>query len=140
MILNISLFNRKYWVRRFDEQQEIRGYITATHKDFVASLHVHPSGSDKVTAQPEGARKMKYLEGHGNIPLNVADEAKNQKGDLLFYKGEWYDCVACQCFDHTLLGHYNYQFALVPKDASRSNDVKGEPVIDPNTVKEGIDA
>lgn len=44
--MNITLFNKKYWVRRFKEPQNIRGYITADHEDFVASLHVHPMGSD----------------------------------------------------------------------------------------------
>ena len=39
--MNITLFNKKYWVRRFKEPQNIRGYITADHEDFVASLHIH---------------------------------------------------------------------------------------------------
>lgn len=43
--MNITLFNKKYWVRRFKEPQNIRGYITADHEDFVASLHIHPMGS-----------------------------------------------------------------------------------------------
>lgn len=38
--MNITLFNKKYWVRRFKEPQNIRGYITADHEDFVASLHI----------------------------------------------------------------------------------------------------
>lgn len=73
--MNITLFNKKYWVRRFKEPQNIRGYITADHEDFVASLHIHPMGSDAMLALPEGERKMKHLEGHGTDLLIPASEA-----------------------------------------------------------------
>ena len=73
--MNITLFNKKYWVRRFKEPQNIRGYITADHEDFVASLHIHPMGSDAMLALPEGERKMKHLEGHGTDVLIPASRA-----------------------------------------------------------------
>ena len=87
--MNITLFNKKYWVRRFKEPQNIRGYITADHEDFVASLHIHPMGSDAMIALPEGERKMKHLEGHGTDVLIPASEATGIKGDLLYYMGDW---------------------------------------------------
>ena len=105
--MNITLFNKKYWVRRFKEPQNIRGYITADHEDFVASLHVHPMGSDAMLALPEGERKMKHLEGHGTDVLIPASEATGVKGDLLYYMGDWYECTAAQPWDHTVLSHLN---------------------------------
>lgn len=94
--MNITLFNKKYWVRRFKEPQNIRGYITADHEDFVASLHIHPMGSDAMLALPEGERKMKHLEGHGTDVLIPASEATGIKGDLLYYMGDWYECTVAQ--------------------------------------------
>lgn len=117
--MNITLFNKKYWVRRFKEPQNIRGYITADHEDFVASLHIHPMGSDAMLALPEGERKMKHLEGHGTDVLIPASEATGVKGDLLYYMGDWYECTAAQPWDHTVLSHLNYQFCLVPTDGAR---------------------
>lgn len=120
--MNITVFNREYWIRRFEAMQETRGYMYAPHKDFVASLHVHP-GQDSVSAQPEGARKITRLEGHGNQALQTANQKTGVKGDLLYYQGDWYECVSCVMWDHTMLSHYNYQFSLVPSDASGNNDL-----------------
>ena len=125
--MNIGLFNRNYWVRRFGPQKAVKGYLVSDHTDFVASLHVHPSGSTPVSALPEGERKMSRLEGHGNIELYVADEARNRKGDLLYFNEDWYECISAQEFNHTILGHWNYSFVLVPKDASRSTDLEPRP-------------
>jgi hypothetical protein len=96
----------------------------------VVSMNVHPLGTDQMQALPEGQRKVKRLEAQGEVQLVVADEDANRKGDLLYYYGDWYECVSAQVWDHTLLSHYNYQFVLVPTDASGSFDLKppdGEP-------------
>ncbi len=132
--MNITLFNKKYWIRRFGEQRLVRGYLTNTHTDFVASIHVHPLGTDQQQALPEGERRLKHLEGHGIISLCVADERLNRKGDLLYYGGEWYECRSCVLWDHTILSHYNYQFMLVPQDGSWSADLDGPPATDPNSA------
>ena len=124
--MNITLFNKKYWVRRFKEPQNIRGYITADHEDFVASLHIHPMGSDAMIALPEGERKMKHLEGHGTDVLIPASEATGIKGDLLYYMGDWYECTAAQPWDHTVLSHLNYQFCLVPTDPATAGKTQQE--------------
>lgn len=132
--MNISIFNRKYWVRRFGEQKEVKGYLTTQNIDFVASIHVHPLGNDKVMALPEGERNVLRLEGHNSSPpLRAANQELNQKGDLLRYDGAWYECVSAQKYDHTLLSHYNYQFVIVPNDASKSIDVENPPTEDPET-------
>lgn len=129
--MNITLFNKKYWVRRFGEPKNVRGYSTASKEDFVASLHVHPMGSDAMLALPEGERKMKHLEGHGTAVLIPASEKTGVKGDLLYYMGDWYECTAAQQFDHTMLSHLNYTFCLVPEDSARAADIADPPTEDP---------
>ena len=84
--MNISIFNKKYWVRRFGEPKNVRGYITSGREDFVVSLHIHPMGSDAMQALPEGERKMKHLEGHGTDVLVPANQETGVKGDLLLYR------------------------------------------------------
>ena len=81
---------------------------------------------------PFEQRKVKRLEAHGAAGLVVADEKLNRKGDLLYYHGDWYECVSSQVWDHTILSHLNYQFVLVPSDAAGSIDLEppvGTPVL-----------
>lgn len=130
--MNIRLFNKNYWIRRFDEQKEVRGYLTSGYHDFTASLHIHPLSTDQQQALPEGERKIKRLEGHGEIELIVANQDANRKGDLLYYHGDWYECVNSQLHDHTILSHYNYQFTPVPRDAARTPDIENPPGTSPD--------
>ena len=134
--MNIRLFNKNYWIRRFKKQEVIKGYISAGYADFGASLHLHPLGTDEMLALPEGQRKIKRLEGHGEIELLTADQTRNQKGDMVYYHGAWYECEMCQMFDHTLLSHYNYQFVQVPMDGAVTHDLQA-PTGDPVVSKEG---
>lgn len=129
--MNIRLFNKNYWIRRFGVQREVKGYLTSGYEDFVASLNVHPLGTDAIQALPEGERKLKRLEAHGEVALLVGDEETGRKGDLLYYHGDWYECVSSQMWDHTILSHYNYQFILVPTDAGGTVDLElptGDPI------------
>ena len=122
--MNVGIFNKLYWVRRFGPQKNVKGYLVSSHEDFVASLNVHPLSNDTMQALPEGQRKVKRLEGHGVVELRVADEKLSQKGDLLYYYGDWYECVSSQLWDHTILSHINYQFVLVPSDSAGSIDLE----------------
>lgn len=129
--MNISLFNRKYWVRRFGETKIVKGFITATHRDIVADIHVHASGNETQQVQPEGTRKLRHLEGHGMVPLVASDSNTGVKGDLLWYDEEWYECVSSVLYKTTLLGHYNYLFVLVPNDGSSEADTQNPPTTEP---------
>jgi hypothetical protein len=140
--LNIRLFNKTYWIRRFGEQKNVKGYLTSGFDDFGASLNVHPLSTDQMQALPEGQRKVKRLEAHGEARLIVADEKLNRKGDLLYYHGDWYECVSSQVWDHTILSHLNYQFVLVPNDTGGAPDLEpptGEPVLPSNPPEGGGD-
>ena len=47
--MNITLFNKKYWRRRFGEQKVLsNGYIANSFSDKVVSLDVAPMGSDQL--------------------------------------------------------------------------------------------
>ena len=134
--MNITLFNKLYWVRRFSEQKLVKGYLVSTHEDFAASLHIHPGSTDQIYPLPEGQRRVRRLQGHGTAELVTADESCNQKGDLLYYKGRWYECINSQEYDHTILCHYNYDFVLVPTDAAGTIDLTapdGEPTLSTDT-------
>lgn len=127
--MNIALFNKPYWVRRFGKQRNVRGYITADKEDFVVRIHVHP-GTSQQSALPEGERRVTRLEGHGNVPLVAADQTTGKKGDLLYYAGEWYECVSSLKFDHTILSHWNYLFTLVPGE-TKNVDTEDPPETPP---------
>lgn len=130
--MNITIFNRKYWVRRFGEQVNVKGFLKTTHKDIVVSMHVHPVGANTMQALPEGERMVKRLEGHNcDTEIFASNQDSGRKGDLLFYGGAWYECVSAVLWDHTILSHWNYQFTLVPLDSANSIDLSapvGEPI------------
>lgn len=136
--MNITLFNKKYWLRHFGESKIVRGYVTNGVEDRVVSLNVHPLSSDQQQALPEGERTVKRLEAQGTDVLQVASYETGTKGDLLFYHGSWYECVSAQEWNHTILSHTNYQFVLVPKDGARSTDTENPPETDPNTTDETV--
>ena len=129
--MNITLFNRKYWIRRFGEQTNIKGYLVSTHSDFIVSMHVHPVGNNTMQALPEGERMIKRVEGHNcDIELKASNQDLGNRGDLLYYNGAWYECVSAVLWDHTILNHWNYQFTIVPLDAANATDLVapvGEP-------------
>lgn len=130
--MNIRLFNKKYWVRRFGLQKEVKGYLVSTYRDFVASLHLHPTGTDTMQANPEGLRRVKRIEGHGETALVTADETTGRKGDMVYYCGRWYECISSQMWDRTILSHYNYLFIAVSEDSAGSTDLVA-PSFDPAT-------
>lgn len=120
--MNIEIFNKEYLVRRFDEERIVKGYFTTSHADFKVSLNVHPPSDETINALPEGERKISRLEGHGSDVLRAADQDRGIKGDLLRYRGKWYECISALPFDHTLLSHWNYKFVVVPDDVAGTID------------------
>lgn len=133
--MNITIFNRTYTVRRFGEQTVVRGYVTTSHEDFTVSLDVYPSGSETMQALPEGERRVRRLEAAGSDILHAANQDTGEKGDLLYYHGEWYECISAVLWDHTMLNHWNYVFVLVPQDAAGTIDLS-DPGTDEDTESE----
>ena len=108
--MNISIFNRDYLVRRYDEDG-------LTYTESTESLHIHESEQDSGQPWNETMGIVRRLEGHGMVELHVADMETGTKGDRLYYHGRWYECTAAVLYEHTLLGHWNYRFIVVPEDA-----------------------
>ena len=112
--MNIRIFNRNYTIRRFDEPVNVNGHLASTHYDWIARIHVHPSGGDNVTdTLGAGENITRRLEGHGEVEIRTANRETGQKADMLFFNGHWYECISCEHWFHTLLNHYNYRFTLV---------------------------
>lgn len=129
--MNITLFNKKYWLRRFSPQQELYGYLTSEYNDIVVEMNVHPLSSDQVQALPEGERTVKHLSAESSVPIYAQNPLNDTKADLLLYNGEWYECTSSQYFDHTILSHWNSQFVLVPFDSSKTGDLENPPLTAP---------
>lgn len=136
--MNITLFNKNYWIRRFGETTYVRGYATTKHSDFVASMNVHPMSTNQLQALPEGERMIKRLQAESSDVIRASDQDQGIKGDLLYYHGAWYECTSAVEWDHTILSHWNYQFVIVPKDSAGTIDL-GEPKGDPNDYAGGED-
>ena len=135
--MNIKLFNKPYWLRRFGTPVEVKGYLSETKEDIVVELNVHPLGTDQLQALPEGERTVKRLEAQSSVPLVATNENAEVKGDLLLYHGHWYECVSSQAWDHTLLSHWNCQFVLVPTNGPRAADIQNPPSAEPTTARGG---
>lgn len=118
--MNIRLFNRKYTIRRFSEQKNVRGYFISPFEDFTVSMDVSPSGTDSMKSQPEGQNVVSYLDGWGETELRTSDIRAGTRGDMLWYDDDWYECVSCRKWNHTLLSHFNYHFAMVPRSEPRT--------------------
>lgn len=126
--MNIRLFNRTYRVRRFDPEIDINGYSYAPFNDISVSIHVHPAGGDNVSDHDgAGETVARHLQGHGEVPLKIADRNAGTRADLLYFYGHWYECISCEYWFHTLMGHYNYRFTLVPENSIGNPDYLAPP-------------
>jgi hypothetical protein len=123
--MNIGLFNEDYIVRRFGrESHNVKGYIAYDYTDITVSMHVHPLNYSEVWALAPGERRVKRLAAECSEKLYTSDHNKGIKGDLLWFEGQWYECVSEAVHKDTLLSHGNYQFVIVPTDAHGTNDTK----------------
>jgi hypothetical protein len=123
--MNIGLFNEDYTVRRFGrEARNIRGKIVYDYTDITVSMHVHPLNYSQVWALPAGERRTNRIAAECSEKLYTSDQDKGIKADLLWYDGQWYECVSEAVHKDTILAHGNYQFVVVPTDAGGTTDTK----------------
>ena len=111
----LGIFRKPYTVRRMGPQKVINGHASSAFADATFSLNVQPKAPDKHEAREEGDVTLKRVRAWGPGELASADELSGAPGDLLFYKGRWYECVSCVEW-HNLLGHYQSEFAALPAD------------------------
>lgn len=107
-----SFFKHNYVVRKLSAETYCGGYAApGGHKDSVVTLNVQPLSSDELQALPEGERTVKRIKAIGENAFSTADEENGIPGDRLYYEGKWYECKSCHLWNHTLLAHYESEFA-----------------------------
>jgi hypothetical protein len=77
-------------------------------------LDVQPLTPNELMALTEGERTVKRLKTFGTSQLVSADEFTGTPGDLLFYRGYWYECKSSVFWDQTILTHYRSDFVILP--------------------------
>lgn len=117
----LGVFRKNYVVRRFGEQQFIKGYASVPYTDVMTSLNVQPLSPNELQALPEGDRAVRRLKAFGSLPLTAADQETGTPGDWLFYSGRWYRCVSAIPWDHTMLSHCKSEFCAVPETEPPQN-------------------
>lgn len=121
----IGMFRRPTWIRRWGPDGR---------RDIKTRLNVQPLGSDNVKAQPEGARRDNKLKAFGSMELTPADQLKQQRGDWMYYRGQWYVCVSCILRDHTIVGNFRSEWERVSESERPANLV---PPIEPEPEAPG---
>lgn len=129
----MDIFKKEYVLRKFGEQKEIDGYMTAPYIDSVAKLNVQPQSTDEIAVLPEGDRAVKRIKAIGKVEIHTADDFKGIPADRLFYKGKWYECEGSDIRDNTPIGQTSAVFVLITK--SESEELLKEP--DMEAIKNG---
>lgn len=114
----MDIFKKPYTVRRFGEQQFVKGHATAGYEDETTKLNVQPLNPDELQSLPEGERTVKRVKAFGRFPLRAADQEAGTPGDWLWYLGQWFECISSVPWDHTMLAHFRSEFVAVPEQKS----------------------
>lgn len=114
-MIGTDIFKKTYIIRRFEQQEIIRGHAVSGFTDVKTKLNVQPLNPDELQSLPEGERSVKRVKAFGDYPLTAADQTSGTPGDWLYYKGHWYECKSSVDWDHTLLAHFRSEFVIVPE-------------------------
>ena len=112
----LGIFRKSYVVRRREPQKIINGHAASAFSDINVRLNVQPKTPNKHESNEEGDFTVKRVKAWGAYELISADELTGTPGDLLFYKGRWYECVSCVEWHNTSLAHYQSDFVGLPAD------------------------
>jgi len=112
--MGIGLFKKPYTLRKHGPQININGHMAASYTDTIVRLNVQPQAPHEYVGAPEGETTVKRLKAWGPSQLDSANEYTNTPGDLLFYKGIWYECTSSADWDHTILSHFQSDFVALP--------------------------
>lgn len=142
--MGISIFRRKFVIRRFQPQKIIRGHAISEYTDIFTALNVQPLTPNELKALPEGERSVKHLKAFGDFQLTAADQMSGTPGDWLWYYGRWYKCISAAPWGHTLLAHCESKFVAVaesdpslnlePPKGNNAGIVPGNAPVVPNNV------
>ena len=112
----LGIFRKSYVLRRREPQKVVNGHAASFFSDMNVRLNVQPKTPNKLESNEEGDLTVKRLRTWGDDELTSADELTGTPGDLLFYKGRWYECISCVEWHNTLLGHFHSEFTALPSD------------------------
>lgn len=111
----MAFFQSKYKLRRYGKPHLVEGYQTAGYAEMNVFLDVQEEDPDTSIMGEDGVSATFKLKSFGDNEMRVADVVSGTKADLLFYNGDWYECTACNHFEHTILKHYNSTWTRLPK-------------------------
>jgi len=120
----MPFFMRDYTVRRFVGMSDEFTEFTAT----MDVQQVVPSSSE--FAQ-DGQRKRKSVNTWGAVQMLAADPVTGTRGDLLLYKGHWYECTSCENRDHTILRHWRGEWTRQPEGSEGRDNASAKIVLTP---------
>lgn len=109
----IPFFKKPYKIKRFGKEKIVNGCPTAGYADIYPVLLDVQEQDDIMIAEDNGKRTPETLAVFGQFPF-VAAQSPDTKGDLLLYKGHWYECKSCTEHNNTLLKHRHAVFSLDP--------------------------
>lgn len=127
----LSIFQKKYTVRRFGEQEYNRGYASSPYTDFEVPLNVQISQHETSTSD-EGGRQFRKLKSYGTFQFRTVDQHESKTGDWLFYMGQWYCCTSVIQWDHTLLHHNKAEWSSI-------GETESDILLTPPNQKEVLD-
>ncbi len=110
----MNIFKLDYTLRTFSRQSTVNGYaVIASYTDRQVKLDVQPVVNTDLRELPEGGRAGKTIKSYGDFPVQTADVKQGYRADLLFYDGEWYECVSSSYYEHTPLRHWKSLYVRV---------------------------
>jgi len=110
----IGLFKKPRIIRKYGKQEIRNGLAASSFSDTTLKLDVQMLRPDELMSLPEGERTMKRVKTYGVGKLTAADEFNGVRGDMLWYRDQWYECVSSVLLENTILKHYRSEFVLVP--------------------------
>ncbi len=117
----IAFFSRPYKVKRFGKERIVDGYTSSGYVD-ISPVPLDVQEQDyTVTSEANGKRSPKTLNAYGQFKF-VAAESPETRGDLLLYKGQWYECTSCVEHCNTLLRHFFAVFQLDPNQGGYEDE------------------
>lgn len=109
----MDIWRKNYILRRHEKQEFYRGYAASSgYADYVVLLNVQTE-SNSATPTEQGIRRTQRIKTYGAFPVTTADQTEGVKGDMLYFNGKWYECVASVHYEHTPLAHYESEFVSV---------------------------
>lgn len=106
------IFKREHVLRHFGELGYKFGHETCPYTDSFFESDVQPVTRGN-TMTEAGAELSSRIKSWSDTELTPCDPEAKAKGDWLFFRGSWYQCVSSVKDDNTILSHWTSEFELV---------------------------